>query len=331
MFELASPWLLALLPAPILVWWLLPPYRERKASVRTPFFSELAGRLGQTPSQGAVVLRKNLFQKLLAPLVWALIVLALAQPQLVEPPIEKTESARDLLLAVDLSGSMDARDFVDRDGDRIDRLEAVKQVLDDFISRREGDRIGIIVFGNSAHLQVPFTLDHDICRQLLDQTRVRMVGPRTAIGDAIGLAIKLFEESGAEERVLILLTDGNDTGSKVPPTKAAEIAAEREITVHTVGIGDPATGGQDIVDLDELERIAATTGGRSFLAVDRDELEGIYAELDRIEERQFETQSYRPRRPLFHYPVGAAVLLMLGYHLLMFLSTLTRGKAERHA
>jgi len=331
MFELGSPWILMLLPAPLLVWWLVPPYRERKASVRTPFFEELAERLGRTPSRGAVVMRKNLFQKLLAPLVWALIVLALAQPQLVEPPIEKTESARDLLLAVDLSGSMDARDFVDRDGDRIDRLQAVKQVLDDFITRREGDRIGIIVFGDSAHLQVPFTLDHDICRLLLDQTRVRMVGPRTAIGDAIGLAIKLFEESGAEERVVILLTDGNDTGSKVPPAKAAEIAAEREITVHTIGIGDPATGGDDIVDVDELERIAATTGGRSFLAIDRDQLEGIYAELDRIEEQQFETQSYRPRRPLFHYPVGAAVVLMLGYHLIMFLSTLARGRAERHA
>jgi Ca-activated chloride channel family protein len=323
--------MLVLLPAPLFIWWLLPPYRERKESVRIPFFEEAVKATGRQPLRGAVVLRKNVLQWLIAPLAWGLIVLALARPQFVEPPIERTESARDLLIAVDLSGSMDMRDFQDQEGATIDRLEAVKLVLDDFISRREGDRLGLIVFGDSAHLQVPFTPDHDTLRELLAQTRVRMVGPRTMIGDAIGLAIKLFDASEAEERVLILLTDGDDTGSKVPPATAAEIAAERDITIHTIGIGDPASGGDDIVDVDSLQTIAETTGGSYFLAADRQELEGIYAELDLIEKQQFETLSYRPRRELFHYPLGAAATLMLVYHFIMLLMTLARAKAVRHA
>lgn len=331
MYELAYPWMLALLPAPFLIWWILPPYKESKESVHIPFFQRLADTTQQKPSRGAVVLRKNVLQILIGPLVWVLIVVALARPQFVEPPIERVESARDLMLVVDLSGSMEARDFTDIDGKRIDRLEAVKLVLDDFIARRQGDRIGLIVFGDSAHLQVPFTLDHDICRELLAQTRIRMVGPRTAIGEAIGLAIKLFEAGEAEERVLILLTDGDDTGSKVPPPKAAEIAAERGITIHTVGIGDPKTGGDDVVDVDNLEAIAAATGGKSYLAMNREELEGIYRELDGIEKQQLETLSYRPRRELFHYALGACLLLALVYHLLMFLRSLVRGRAVRHA
>jgi Ca-activated chloride channel family protein len=331
MLELAYPWMLALLPAPLVIWWLLPPYRERKESVRIPFFEQIAKASGRKPSPGAAVLRKNILQFLIAPLFWGLVVLALARPQLVEPPIERIESARDLMLAVDLSGSMEARDFTDAEGNRIDRLEAVKLVLDDFIERRQGDRIGLIVFGDSPHLQVPFTLDHDICRELLNQTRIRMVGPRTAIGEAIGLAIKLFEAGEAEERVLILLTDGDDTGSKVPPAKAAEIAAQQDITIHTVGIGDPDTGGDDVVDVENLEAIAAATGGNSYLALNREELEGIYRDLDLIEKQQVETLSYRPRRELFHFPLGACIVLIFLYHLVMLVTSLVRERVVRHA
>lgn len=331
MFELAHPWALALLPAPLLVWWLLPPYKERKRAVRIPFFAELVGKMERQPSRGAVVLRKNRLQIVVAPLSWALIVLALAAPQRIEPPIERTESARDLLLAVDLSGSMDTRDFVDPEGSRIDRLEAVKLVLDDFIARREGDRIGLIVFGDAAHLQVPFTLDHDTCRLLLEQTRVGMVGQQTMLGDAIGLAIQLFEAGDAEERVLILLTDGNDSGSKVPPTKAAQIAAEREITIHTVGVGDPAASGDDLVDVETLRGIAAATGGQAFMAENRTELERIYTELDAIEPQEINTLSYRPRTPLFHLPLGAAIGLLFLYHLTMALVSSLRRRRVRHA
>ena len=157
MLELHYPWLLALLPVPILVWRFLPPHREARDAVRVPFIARLAEAAGTTPSSGGLVARRNLAQKFLLPLVWALLVLAAARPQLVEPPLTRVESARDLMLAVDLSGSMSQRDLTDADGNRVTRMVAVKEVLDEFVSRREGDRIGVIVFGTEAFVQTPFT------------------------------------------------------------------------------------------------------------------------------------------------------------------------------
>ena len=313
MVELGHPWLLAVLPLPVLVWLVLPPYRERRAAVRIPFFEQAAGAGEQRPARGAVVLRRNAVQWLLAPLIWVLLVVALARPQWVEPPIERTETARDLLLAVDLSGSMEKTDFVDPDGKRLRRVDAVKAVLDDFVARREGDRLGLVLFGNAAHLQVPFTRDHDLYRTLLEGIDVGMVGPQTMIGEAIGLSIKLFEESEAERKVVVLLTDGNDSGSRVPPSKAASIAAEHGIVLHAVAMGDPQTKGSDRVDLDVLRALADETGGSTFLASDRQELEAIYATLDEIEPLDIETISHRPKRPLFHWPLGAALGLGLTY------------------
>ena len=329
--ELGQPWLLVLLPAPVLIWWLLPPYRERQASVRVPFFEQVALASGRPAAAGAVVRRATVVQRVLAPLVWTLVVMALAQPQWVEDPIERIVSARDLMLAVDLSQSMDARDFTAPDGRRIDRLEAVKLVLDDFIERRAGDRIGLVVFGEQAFLQAPFTLDHDTARALLDETRIGMAGPRTVIGDAIGLTVKVFDASEAPSRVLVLLTDGNDTGSRVPPSKAAEIAAREGITVHTIAIGDPEASGDDRVDLDALRAIAGETGGRAFRAEDRTGLEAIYRELDGLEQADVETLSYRPKRPLFQWPLGAALALLFGYHLLNALVTGVGALRTPHA
>src|SRR5262249_14305415 len=148
--------------------------------------------------------------------------LALARPQWLEPPVTRTLPSRDLMLAVDLSGSMETKDFTAPDGKKVDRLTAVKAVLDDFLSRRKGDRVGLIVSGSAAFVQAPFTDDLDVCRELLSETSVRMAGPKTALGDAIGLAITRFEKSNTPQRVLIALTDGNDTGSRVPPERAAE-------------------------------------------------------------------------------------------------------------
>ncbi len=327
--ELAWPAALLLLPLPILAWVLLPPYRERLESVRVPFFAQVASATGTRPRRGAAVLRRTLLQWALAPLLWAAVVLAVARPEWVEPPLHKKETARDLLLAVDLSQSMETRDFKAPDGRRLDRLEAVKLVLDDFISRREGDRIGLVVFGDAAYLQAPFTRDRTACRMLLDETTVGMAGPHTVIGDAIGLGIRLFEASEAKHRVLVLLTDGNDTGSKVPPEKAAQLAARRGVTVHTVGVGNPAGSGETRVDVETLRRIAATTGGRSYLAQDRERLAGIYAELDRIEPRELQTASFRPRRPLYHWPLGAATLVVFAFYALMAAQLLLRSLVRR--
>ena len=315
--ELGAPWALLLLALPFAVYFFLPPYKERMAAVRVPFFERLAAGLGRRPERGAVVVPKLILQWLLAPLVFVLLVAAAARPELVEPPIRKTESARDLLLAVDISGSMNTPDFADPQGRKIERLDAAKLVLADFIARRKGDRIGLIVFGDQPYLQVPFTLDHDLARELLDQAEVGMAGQRTMIGDAIGLAIKLFDASKARQKVVVLLTDGNDTGSRVPPTKAAEIAKDHGITVHTVAIGDPKTKGADIVSTGTLEAIAKATGGTSFLALDRDQLDGIYRSIDEIEKVDLQTASYRPRRPLFQWPLGIAALLLIAFYLTM--------------
>ena len=331
MFEFDLPWMFVLLPAPLLVWWLLPAFRERQVSVRVPFFEKVAAVTGVEPSPGGVQLRRNLLQGLMAPLVWALIVTALARPQYVEPPIEKIESARDLMLAVDLSGSMDTPDMLDAEGKRVERLDAVKFVLDDFISRREGDRLGVIVFGNQAFLQPPLSLDDDLVRALLEQTRPRLAGPQTMIGDAIGLTIKTFESSQAKDRVLVLVTDGNDSGSKVPPRTAADIAAGNGITIHTVAVGDPSSTGEAEMDLETLEAIANITGGTALRADDREQLEEIYRRIDALAPIDIETVSYRPTRTLYHWPLGAAVVLTLLYHLIMGARQVFRSIGARHA
>ena len=331
MFEFDFPWAFVLLPLPLLAWWLLPPYRETREAVRVPFFERISTAVGAEPSKGGMLARRSILQKVFATLGWVLIVTALARPQFVEPPIEKIESARDLLLAVDLSGSMAIADMLDAQGSQIDRVTAVKLVLDDFITRREGDRIGIIVFGNQAFLQAPFTQDHELVRTLLDQMQPKMAGPQTMLGDAIGLAINVFENSDAEDRLLVLLTDGNDTGSKVPPTNAAEIAAQRGVTIHTVSVGDPASTGEGEMDIETLEEIARLTGGQSFQANDREQLEQIYRRIDELAPIEVESISYRPTRPLFHWPLGAAISLVLLYHLLMAIGQVAQLRKERHA
>ena len=330
MLQLEYPWLLALLPLPLLVWWLAPPYREESASVRLPFFGEVAQAAGVVPAAGAVVPRTNWLQKIIAPIGWALLVLALARPQLVDPPIQKVTPARDLLLALDLSQSMDTPDFRDPSGERIPRVEAVRRVVDDFVGRRGGDRIGLIVFGDGAYPQAPFTLDHRTVRAMIAEVVPGMAGPRTALGDSIGLAIKMFEASQAPEKVVILLTDGNDTASRMPPARAGEIARQRGIRIHTVAIGDPSATGEDRVDVDTLQKIAAETGGRSFFGADQAQLEEIYATLDRITPANQKTLTWRPRRELFQIPLGLALGLLLAYLLVMgLLAAVWRVRARR--
>lgn len=304
--------LLAVLPLPLLVWLLLPSYKEEQSSVRIPFF-RLITATGLKPAAGAIVPRTNWLQKIIAPLCWCLTVIALARPVFIEPPIQRIQPARDLMLALDISQSMETLDFISPEGKRITRINAVKQVVDDFIQRRTGDRTGLIVFGAAAYPQVPFTLDHATCRALLRETQAGTAGPHTMIGDAVGLAIKEFHNSNAKERVLILLTDGNDTGSKMPPVKAAEIAKQRGIKIHTIAIGNPKATGEEKVDVKLMRSISTITGGQFFLGQDQKQLADVYATLDRITPKNYKTQSYRPKRQLFMYPLGATVLLVLGY------------------
>ena len=330
MYKLEYSWLLALLPLPLFLYWLLPAYKEEQDSIRLSFFSYISSAIGVTPQPGAVVPRTNWLQKLLAPICWSLIVLALARPQRVEPPIQKIQPGRDVMLALDISQSMETPDFHTPEGKRMRRVDAVKQVVSNFIQRRKNDRIGLIVFGQAAYPVTPFTLDHDACIKILNQTDAGMAGPQTMIGDAIGLAIKQFDNSDAKQKLLILLTDGNDTGSRMPPRKAAEIASQRGVTIHVVGIGDPHATGEDKVDYAALAGIAKVTGGQLFHGQNRDELEKAYATLDAITPQNFKTLSYQPKTELFMFPLGTAVVLLAGYHILMMiLSPLLRVFARQ--
>jgi Ca-activated chloride channel family protein len=310
--EWALPWAALLWPLPLLML-LWPPHRTRRTALRVPFFALAVQGSGERPRAGAVVLPHGFFGWALLGGAWTGALLAAMQPQWVEPPITRVLPTRDWLLAVDLSPSMQTTDFRRADGRPQDRLSVVREVTEEFLARRREDRIGLLVFGQQPFVQVPFTLDHDAVRALLAEARIGMAGTRTMIGDAIGLAVRVFDESKAPQRTLVLLTDGRDTGSRVPPAKAAEIAAQRGVRLHTVAIGTAAARAGEEADIEGLRAWAAATGGRAFRATDRAGLQGIYRELDAIEARRHETQSARPRRPLFHGPLAAA-LALLGVH-----------------
>jgi Ca-activated chloride channel family protein len=319
MLTLAYPWLLFLLPLPLLVYWLWPPHREPRQSLVVPFLPRLAVETGQEPGQGAIIMRGRWLRTISLLLGWILTVIALARPQIIEPPITKNVPVRDMLLAVDLSGSMETKDFKDAKGQTVDRLTAVKEVLDDFLAKRKGDRVGLIFFGTAPFVQAPFTEDLKVCRELLDEAQVKMAGPQTAFGDALGLAITMFDRSQVKSRVLIALTDGNDTSSKVPPTKAAEIARDKGIVIHTVAVGDPRAAGEDALDVDTLKSVASTTGGSYAHAEDRAQLDSIYQQLDKIEPQQAETVSHRPKRDVYWWPLAAALFIGVLQHSLQLL------------
>ena len=327
MYQLDLPWLLLLLLLPVLAWWLLPAHRETSASVRLPFFRQVAEAAGISPTEGSVIARRSWPQLIVEALAWCLIVLALARPQFVEPPIIKVEPQRDIMLALDLSQSMDTKDFKAVDGSISSRLDAVRKVVTDFVAKRPDDRIGLIAFGDAPYPLVPFTMDHKTVEAMIAETVPGMAGPRTSLGDAIGLAIKMFDRTTVPEKVLIVLTDGNDTASKMPPAKAADIAGQKGIVVHAIGIGDPKATGEDKLDTDTLNKIAEKTGGRYFFGEDQTQLAAIYDVLDQITPEDQKSMSWRPRVELFHWPLGAAIILLAVFYFVFGIAGLLR----RHA
>ncbi|WP_458374546.1 vWA domain-containing protein [Pseudomonas laurylsulfatiphila] len=313
MWQLDYPWLLILLPLPWLGYRYLPDYREARRAVRVPFFGAMSRAVGQAPSQAGT--RSNRWQLLLNLLVWTLLLVAASRPVWVEKPIERQQPVRDLMLAIDISQSMETTDFSDANGQKINRLAAVKDVVHGFIDKRKDDRIGLIVFGTGAYPQAPLTLDHASLSLLLDDTGIGMAGPNTAIGDAIGLSLKLLEQAHEQEKVLILLTDGNDTSSAITPDHAAAMAAAKGVVIHTIGIGDPNAEGEAKVNLQGLKDMAQTTGGRFFRAEDRNALDQVYSTLDKLTPHQVKTLSHQPKLDLFWWPLGAALALLAMYHL----------------
>lgn len=326
--SLEVPWALLLLPLPYLVYRFAPPHRERTEAVRVPFFHVLSELAGVQPEEGAAIRNRHRLRLALLTAVWVLTVAALTRPVLYGEPVTVERSARDMLLAVDLSGSMDTRDLRDAAGREQRRIDVVKEVVSEFVSRREGDRLGLVVFGAAPYLQVPFTTDTRLVDTLLGESETGMAGDQTVLGDAVGLCLRVLSRSEASNRVIVLLTDGNDTGSVVPPVQSARIAARRGVTLHIVGVGDPRVAGEDGLNEDVLGQMASLTGGRYFHASDRTELASIYDELDGLEEITYESRTFTPERGVFHYPLGLAVLLMALFFAFLFARGMRRTKSR---
>jgi len=309
--SLAWPWMLIALPAPVLVRRFLTPRSDTSAALRAPLYNRLAAtqerRSGGTGNRALLVLLW---------LLWLALIAAAARPQWVGDPVDIPVSGRDLLLAVDLSESMLIEDM-QVDGEMLPRITVVKDVVGDFVARRSGDKLGLILFASQAYLQTPLTFDHETLATLLREARIGFAGRATAIGDAIGIAIKRLEDRHDSNRVLILLSDGADTASELPPRKAAELAAQYGIRIYTVGIGADTVMRRSFfgsrafnpsADLDEdmLTDIAEQTGGRYFRARDPQELKAIYEELDKLEPVEQEAEILRPIKDLFYWPLALA-------------------------
>lgn len=314
MLEFEWLWAFYLLPLPLLA--LLLPNKEQgqEAALKVPQLT--AGIEAQTHNKGV-----KKWRLLFASLAWIALITAAAKPLWLGEPISIPAEGRDLMIAVDLSGSMKIDDM-EVNGRQVDRLKMIKFVLGDFIKRRVGDRLGLILFADTAYLQAPLTYDRETVEQLLDESLIGLVGEQTAIGDAIGLAIKRFETKKESNKVLVLLTDGQNTAGNITPEQANELAINNGVTIYTIGVGADKMLVQSFFgkrqvnpsqDLDEdmLTDIATSTGGRYFRARDAESLRQIYATLDKLEPIARESRQMRPLQALFYYPLGIALLLTL--------------------
>ncbi|WP_353499495.1 VWA domain-containing protein [Vibrio sp. CB1-14] len=312
--SLTHPLWLLLLPLPILVYRLVPAYKTKQSAIKVPFFQSLLDILGEEPEQGASQLNPSWWQRAILVISWILLVFAMTKPTVLGEPQTREKLGRDVMVAVDLSGSMSEMDFLSPDGQAISRLDAVKGVLTDFVATRDGDRLGLILFGDAAYLQTPFTADHDVWLALLNQTEVAMAGQSTHLGDAIGLAIKVFEQSQGEaerEKVVIVLTDGNDTGSFVEPKDAATVAAAKQVRIHVIAMGDPETVGEQALDMQTIENIANSSGGQAFQAMDQEALQQAYQAIGELEPKLYESTQYRPKQTVHQYLMMIVVVLYL--------------------
>ncbi len=324
MINFEWPLMLLFLPLPLLVRYISRTTTSgREAALRVPFLEEFSAQTGMHTRVLTVA-----WKTLLATLAWALLVLAGMRPLWIGDFIEMPVSGRDMMLVVDLSGSMQEEDFL-INGQRVDRLTALKYVAGDFIDRRVGDRIGLILFGDRAYMQAPLTLDRETVKTLLYESVIGLAGRATAIGDAIGLSVKRLREQKNSNRILILLTDGANSAGEVEPIEAAKLAAREGLKIYTVGIGademivESFFGTQRVnpsADLDEkaLTEIAEITGGRYFRARDTEQLDQIYAILDELEPIQQDVKRFRPMQSLYFWPLALSVIIAAGLLLHQF-------------
>ncbi len=341
MFELANPWLLLALPLPLLAYFLLPKASVEQTALKVPFYQTLHQLAGGRRHSA----QHSTLQRALAVVLWLLVVLACARPQWVGEPIPLQNEGRDLLLAVDLSGSMEIQDMQYR-GRNLPRIDVVKAVIGDFVDQRKGDRLGLILFGDNAYLQAPLTFDLKTVKQLLDEAQLGFAGRKTAIGDAIALGIKRLQARPDSARVLILLTDGENTAGEIQPRQAADLAALAGVKIYTIGVASDqeidngfgffSQSQKASADLDEgaLNYIAEKTGGQYFRARDMNDLSNIYATLNKLETIKQDERVFRPIQSLFHWPLGIALglsflLALMRLGLIGLPLALTASKGER--
>ena len=360
MIEFEYLWVFALLPLPILIYSFVPSHQTPQIALKVPFFDALASSLGLSTEKGSNQIKAGIWQRSSLILGWLLVVLAAAKPVWLGPEETREIAGRDVMIVLDLSGSMATDDFSNTVGNQVTRLAASKEVLDTFSQKRSGDRLGLIVFGDSAFLQSPFTADHTAWLALLNETEPAMAGQSTHLGDAIGLGIKTFlsenqkdkqeqpsdlnsaqpdqlapeylvpenrdpqnlapekhehesltHEHISRDHLMIVLTDGNDTDSLVPPIDAAKVAAAHNIKIHLVAMGSPNTSGEQAIDMAAIDAVAKLTGGQSFLAMSPTELDNVYDTINELEPSVFESYRYQPKQSLHYVPLLIAFI----YHL----------------
>ena len=311
------PWALLLIPLPWMIRAFIPAANVQHAALRVPNLAQWHYAADSKPSTGQPLWRAWLMPLL----IWLSLLVALARPYQSGEVVQLPVSGRDLMLAVDISQSMEVEDM--RWNNRpVNRLQLVKQVLDEFITERQGDRLGLLLFGSNAYLQAPLTFDTATVRQFMSEAQIGLAGKKTAIGDAIGLTIKRLKNNPENSRVMILLTDGANTAGEVEPLKAAELAAQNSVKIYTIGLGAdvmevPSFFGTRRInpsrDLDEqaLRQIAQQTGGSFFRARNSEELQQIYQFIDELEPTEKDPQVYRPQQNLYHWPLLVAFVLSL--------------------
>lgn len=316
MLEFTWPLVFLILPLPFLIYKLVSRAPRQDAALYVPFFSSLS----RLQSENENLSSGRLLNLICCIAIWLLLVVAASRPQWLGDPVSLPSTGRDLMMSVDISGSMEAQDMVI--GNRqVSRIDVVKAVVGDFVERREGDRLGLILFAAHAYVQAPLTFDRETVGTLLEEADIGIIEESaTAIGDAIGLAVKHLRERPENSRVLVLLTDGVNNAGAVTPEQAGQLARTSNIKIYTIGIGADQVvqrtffGARAInpsAELDEesLTQIAESTGGRYFRARDVNDLVGIYEELDRLETIEQDEQTYRPTRVLFYWPLGIAVII----------------------
>ena len=320
MIEWLGPLAFLLTPVPILVRWLIKASRKKQPALTVPSLEGFSG-LSSNESFNATL---STVKIIILWLAWILLITAVARPQWVGEMVSLPTTGRDLMLAIDISGSMATEDM-QVNNDYVDRLSVVKAVISQFLDARKGDRVGLVLFGTNAYVQAPLTFDLKSVKKLMIEAPVGIAGGKTAIGDAIGLTVKHLRERQNEEKVVILLTDGANNVGEIPPIKAAELASVDGIKIYTIGVGAeemrvPSLFGSlagrttnPSADLDEetLSKIAEATQGRYFRAKDTNTLAQIYELIDKLEPIEQEPETYRPFQVLYYWPLGISLCLFL--------------------